>query len=197
MPFDVVSWRLWDQLMGRRFCRARSEARCCGSRLTQGLLRVALGYILPPPSGAESALAQVFRSSAFPANELPGYGLRCWEVVTVAAMSRAVPFLTAAQRPAAPIHKFKWHSPPEVLHGNPSVTRGISGKSSGKGSCEISCWSTSSAFFSCTAAWKPRLLKVCRTVMRTLRVLAPASDWEPKLTLRAITVGRRSRSARK
>jgi len=41
--------------------------------LTQGLLRVALGYILPPPSEAESALAQVFRSSAFPANEFPGY----------------------------------------------------------------------------------------------------------------------------
>jgi len=42
--------------------------------LTQGLLRVALGYILSPPSEAESALAQLFRSSAFPANELPGYG---------------------------------------------------------------------------------------------------------------------------
>jgi len=29
----------------------------------------------------------------------------------VAAMSGAVPFLTAAQRPEAPIQKFKWHSP--------------------------------------------------------------------------------------
>jgi len=93
------------------FLSPRSGACGSGRRLTHGLLRVALGYILPPPSEAESALAQVFRSSALPANELPGYGLRGWEVVTVAAMSRPVRFLTAAQRPEAPIHKFKWHSP--------------------------------------------------------------------------------------
>jgi len=53
MPFDVMSWRLWDPLMGRRFCRPRSGARGSGSRLTQGLLRVALGYILPPLRGSQ------------------------------------------------------------------------------------------------------------------------------------------------
>jgi len=39
--------------MGRRFCRPRSGARGSGRRLTQGLLRVALGYILPPLRGSQ------------------------------------------------------------------------------------------------------------------------------------------------
>ncbi len=39
-------------------------------------------------------------------------------------------------------------------------------------------------------------LKSMQTVIKMLLVCAPASEKEPKLTFRAITVGRRSRSAR-
>jgi len=41
--------------------------------VTQGSLRVALGYILSPPSEAESTVPHVFRSNAFPTHELPAY----------------------------------------------------------------------------------------------------------------------------
>jgi hypothetical protein len=41
-----------------------------------------------------------------------------------------------------------------------------------------------------------RFFKVCSTDISTPRVWAPASDCDPKLTLRAMTVGRRARSAR-
>jgi len=40
--------------------------------VTQGSLRVALGYILSPPSEAESTVPHVFRSNAFQPHEVPG-----------------------------------------------------------------------------------------------------------------------------
>ena len=43
---------------------------------------------------------------------------------------------------------------------------------------------------------RPRFLRICSTDISTPRVWAPASDYEPQLTLRAMTVGRRSRAAR-
>ena len=41
-----------------------------------------------------------------------------------------------------------------------------------------------------------KFLRVCKMVVMIARVLAPASDWEPKLSLRVMTRGRNSRSAK-
>jgi len=70
----LYDWRVMLMSRNRKgFLSPPSGARGWLVLLTQGSLRVALGYILPPPSEAEMMAVQAFRTSAFPANELPGY----------------------------------------------------------------------------------------------------------------------------
>ena len=65
-----------------------------------------------------------------------------------------------------------------------------------KGSRWGSAVSWSRTHLKCAWASARRLRRVWSTLMRISRVFAPASDWDPKLTLRAMTVGRSSRSQR-
>jgi hypothetical protein len=70
------------------------------------------------------------------------------------------------------------------------------GKSSVNGSCVGSRARQSRAALKCAAGLSPCFLRVWKIVIKMLRVLAPASDCEPKLVFLAMTVGLRSRSAR-
>ena len=69
------------------------------------------------------------------------------------------------------------------------------GKSKSRGSCWISPAKRSRMFLKESSGCCCRFFKVWSKLVRISRVLAPFSDCEPKLTFRAITVGRSSRSA--
>ncbi len=61
----------------------------------------------------------------------------------------------------------------------------------------VGSWArTFRALLICCAEPRPRFFCVVTTVVRVLRVCAPASVTEPKLTLRAMTEGRKSRLAK-
>ena len=62
MTFDLVIWTVRRYLVGRHFCRPRSGARGWRALVTQSSLRVALGYILSPPSEAEQGRLDAVRA---------------------------------------------------------------------------------------------------------------------------------------